>query len=47
MRYCPATDYTDMLTSKQNLLSTQMEEANDRSQQWQAIITDRLGGGTI
>lgn len=48
LRYSAATNYTDVLTSEQNLLAAQMEGVNDRLQQWQALITlyRALGGGS-
>jgi len=47
LKYSSATNYTDVLTSEQNLLASQMEGVNDKLQQWQAVITlyRALGGG--
>lgn len=38
LRYSSSTNYTDVLTSEQNLLSAQMGRINDQLQQWQAVI---------
>lgn len=38
LRYSSSTNYTDVLTSEQNLLSAQMGSINDQLQQWQAVI---------
>ncbi|WP_212006012.1 efflux transporter outer membrane subunit [Chitinophaga sp. HK235] len=38
LRYSSATNYTDVLTSEQNLLSAQMGRINDQLQQWLAVI---------
>lgn len=48
LRYSSATNYTDVLTSEQNLLAAQMDGVNDRLQQWQAAIAlyRALGGGS-
>ncbi|ACU03465.1 efflux transporter outer membrane subunit [Pedobacter heparinus] len=48
LRYSSATNYTDVLTSEQNLLSAQMEDIDDKLQQWQAVIAlyRSLGGGS-
>ena len=47
LRYSSATNYTDVLTSEQNLLSAQLASVNDRLQQLQAIVNlyRALGGG--
>lgn len=47
LRYSSATNYTDVLTSEQNLLAAQMEDIDDKLQQWQAVIAlyRSLGGG--
>jgi len=47
LRYSSATNYTDVLTSEQNLLSAQLSAVNDRLQQLQAIVNlyRALGGG--
>jgi outer membrane protein, multidrug efflux system len=47
LRYSSATNYTDVLTSEQNLLSAQLNGVNDRLQQLQAIVNlyRALGGG--
>jgi len=47
LRYSSATNYTDVLTSEQNVLSAQIERVNDHLQQWQAVIAlyRSLGGG--
>jgi len=39
LRYSSATNYTDVLTSEQNLLTAQLEDVDDKLQQWQAIIS--------
>ncbi|MBC9911853.1 efflux transporter outer membrane subunit [Chitinophaga varians] len=46
LRYSSSTNYTDVLTSEQNLLSAQMGSINDQLQQWQAVIAlyRALGG---
>ncbi|NML42070.1 efflux transporter outer membrane subunit [Chitinophaga sp. G-6-1-13] len=46
LRYSSSTNYTDVLTSEQNLLSAQIGSINDRLQQWQAVIAlyRALGG---
>jgi multidrug efflux system outer membrane protein len=38
LRYSSATNYTDVLTSEQNLLAAQLEDIDDKLQQWQAVI---------
>lgn len=38
LRYSSATNYTDVLTSEQNLLAAQLEGVNDRLLEWQAVI---------
>ncbi|WP_428328683.1 efflux transporter outer membrane subunit [Mucilaginibacter sp.] len=47
LRYSSATNYTDVLTSEQSLLSAQLSGVNDRLQQLQAIVNlyRALGGG--
>jgi len=47
LRYSSATNYTDVLTSEQSLLSAQLDGVNDRLQQLQAIVDlyKALGGG--
>ncbi|MEQ7800305.1 efflux transporter outer membrane subunit [Pedobacter sp. ASV1-7] len=47
LRYSSATNYTDVLTSEQNLLAAQLEDVDDKLQQWQAVIAlyRSLGGG--
>ena len=47
MKYNANTNYTDVLTSEQNLLSAQINGIDDRLQQLQAVITlyASLGGG--
>lgn len=47
LRYSSATNFTDVLTSEQNLLSAQLSGVNDRLQQLQAIVNlyRALGGG--
>jgi multidrug efflux system outer membrane protein len=47
LRYSSATNYTDVLTSEQNLLAAQLDGVNDRLQQLQAIVNlyRALGGG--
>ncbi len=47
LRYSSATNYTDVLTSEQNLLAAQLSGVNDRLQQLQAIVDlyRALGGG--
>nr|WP_121273697.1 efflux transporter outer membrane subunit [Pedobacter schmidteae] len=49
LRYSSATNYTDVLTSEQNLLAAQLEDVDDKLQQWQAVIAlyRSLGGGAI
>ncbi|QJB39504.1 efflux transporter outer membrane subunit [Chitinophaga oryzae] len=46
LRYSSSTNYTDVLTSEQNLLSAQIGSINDQLQQWQAVIAlyRALGG---
>ncbi|MEO6978632.1 MAG: efflux transporter outer membrane subunit [Mucilaginibacter sp.] len=48
LRYSSATNYTDVLTSEQNLLAAQLDAVNDRLQQLQAVVNlyRALGGGT-
>lgn len=47
LRYSSSTNYTDVLTSEQNLLSAQIGFINDRLQYWQGVISlyRSLGGG--
>ncbi|HMG84075.1 MAG TPA: hypothetical protein VK559_13630, partial [Ferruginibacter sp.] len=47
LRYSSATNYTDVLTSEQNLLAAQLDAVNDRLQQLQAVVNlyRALGGG--
>jgi len=47
LRYSSATNYTDVLTSEQNLLAAQLDGVNDRLQQLQAVVNlyRALGGG--
>jgi HAE1 family hydrophobic/amphiphilic exporter-1 len=47
MRADAKANYTDVLTSEQNLLSAQLSGVNDRLQQLQAVVTlySALGGG--
>jgi outer membrane protein TolC len=47
LQYSSATNYTDVLTSEQSLLSAQLSSVNDRYQQLQAIVDlyKALGGG--
>lgn len=47
LRYSSATNYTDVLTSEQSLLSAQLSGVNDRLQELQAIVNlyKALGGG--
>jgi multidrug efflux system outer membrane protein len=47
LRYSSATNYTDVLTSEQNLLAAQLGGVNDRLQQLQAVVNlyRALGGG--
>lgn len=47
LKYSSATNYTDVLTSEQALLSAQLNGVNDRLQQLQAIVDlyKALGGG--
>jgi multidrug efflux system outer membrane protein len=47
LRYSSATNYTDVLTSEQNLLAAQLAGVNDRLQQLQAVVNlyRALGGG--
>jgi HAE1 family hydrophobic/amphiphilic exporter-1 len=47
LQYSSATNYTDVLTSEQSLLSAQLSGVNDRFQQLQAIVDlyKALGGG--
>jgi multidrug efflux system outer membrane protein len=47
LRYSSATNYTDVLTSEQSLLSAQLSGINDRLQELQSIVNlyQALGGG--
>jgi NodT family efflux transporter outer membrane factor (OMF) lipoprotein len=47
LRYSSATNYTDVLTSEQSLLSAQLSSINDKVQKLQAIVNlyKALGGG--
>jgi multidrug efflux system outer membrane protein len=47
LRYSSATNYTDVLTSEQSLLSAQLSGVNDRLQKLQAVVNlyRALGGG--
>ncbi|QXV64292.1 efflux transporter outer membrane subunit [Mucilaginibacter sp. 21P] len=47
LRYSSATNYTDVLTSEQSLLSAQLSGVNDKLQQLQAVVNlyRSLGGG--
>jgi len=47
LRYSSSTNYTDVLTSEQSLLSAQLSSVNDRLQELQAIVNlyKALGGG--
>ncbi len=47
LRYSSATNYTDVLTSEQNLLTAQIQGVNDMLLQWQSVISlyRALGGG--
>ncbi len=47
LKYSSATNYTDVLTSEQSLLSAQLNGVNDRLQQLQAVVNlyKALGGG--
>ena len=47
LRYSSTTNYTDVLTSEQGLLSAQLSETTDRLQQLQALVNlyRALGGG--
>ncbi|HEY9196589.1 MAG TPA: TolC family protein, partial [Mucilaginibacter sp.] len=47
LRYSSATNYTDVLTSEQNLLSAQLSGVNDKLQELQATVNlyRALGGG--
>jgi len=38
LKYSSATNYTDVLTSEQSLLSAQLSSVNDRLQQLQAVV---------
>ncbi|MCK7554825.1 TolC family protein [Chitinophaga sedimenti] len=47
LRYSSSTNYTDVLTAEQNLLTAQLNGINDKLQQLQAMVTlyRALGGG--
>jgi HAE1 family hydrophobic/amphiphilic exporter-1 len=47
LKYSSATNYTDVLTSEQSLLSAQLSSVDDRLQQLQAVVDlyKALGGG--
>jgi outer membrane protein TolC len=47
LKYSSATNYTDVLTSEQSLLSAQLSGVDDRLQQLQAVVSlyKALGGG--
>lgn len=47
LKYSSATNYTDVLTSEQSLLSAQLSSIGDKLQQLQAVVTlyRSLGGG--
>ncbi len=47
LRYTETTNYTDVLTSEQNLLNAEIEMVNDRLEQWLSIIAlyKATGGG--
>jgi multidrug efflux system outer membrane protein len=47
LHYSTATNYTDVLTSEQSLLTAQLDDVNDKLLQWQAVISlyRALGGG--
>ena len=47
LRFSSATNYTDVLTSEQSLLSAQLNSVNDRLQQLTAVVNlyKALGGG--
>jgi len=47
LQYSSATNYTDVLTSEQSLLSAQLNSVNDKQQQLQAVVKlyRSLGGG--
>jgi multidrug efflux system outer membrane protein len=47
LKYSSATNYTDVLTSEQSLLSAQLSNVDDRLQQLQAVVDlyKALGGG--
>jgi hydrophobic/amphiphilic exporter-1 (mainly G- bacteria), HAE1 family len=47
LKYSSATNYTDVLTSEQSLLSAQLNSVDDRLQQLQAVVDlyKALGGG--
>lgn len=47
LRYSSATNYTDVLTSEQNLLAAELDMVNDQLEEWKAVIAlyRALGGG--
>nr|WP_295921945.1 TolC family protein [uncultured Dyadobacter sp.] len=47
LRFSSTTNYTDVLTSEQNLLTAQLDGVNDQYRQWLAVIQlyRALGGG--
>ncbi len=47
LKYTSNTNYTDVLTSEQNLLAAQLSSISDKLQQWQAVVAlyASLGGG--
>ncbi|WP_409416121.1 hypothetical protein [Flavobacterium sp. PS2] len=47
LEYSSATNYTDVLTSEQNLLAAQLSGVNDNLQKLQAVVDlyRALGGG--
>jgi outer membrane protein TolC len=47
LRYSSTTNYVDVLTAEQSLLTAQIASVNDRLQQLQAVVTlyRALGGG--
>jgi outer membrane protein, multidrug efflux system len=49
LRYSETTNYTDVLTAEQQLLSAQMGQIGDQLQQWQAVIAlyRAVGGGAM
>jgi multidrug efflux system outer membrane protein len=47
LKYSSGTNYIDILTSEQSLLSAQLDQTNDQLEQWLAVIDlyHALGGG--